>query len=544
MIKIAIFGGGVGGCTVAHELSKIPNYDINIYEKKNEIGGLARSSRDSDLCATEYCWRAYFSFYKNVFKIMNEIPLIDDSNKTVLNNLIACSNTNISDDKISWHDTIISLKSILYGITSCDSRLNELDNLTWWEALDGSSNSHLFRAIGPWLGADRYNYSYESVIKVGIELDIFPSLFSSKVRNYITTKPTSEAWFNHWQTHLENNKVKINFGVILYSVEIINNKIISCTVINNNIKKIIIADYYIFALPLEVLDIIIRKTPELQCGDFLKIPQLKKIGLHMQLSFQLYLDRSVSLGEGEGIFGKNHEFEENNTFFIVDSAWDITILQYDKVYKDTQLCGNIPEAKGGWSVAACTAYIPGIVFGKPLNQCTYDEIIIELWEQMYRSPELQKIIKKNNGYYLEPYMVIKWSPMWPTYFFDETDGKLKTSEPKFTNNAGTYQLRPSYKTPIDNLFISTAYIKETMDIFSMEAAAIAGRYVASAISGQNMGPVIVPRPALMAPFRAIDNVFYKMGLPNIGPLLIAAIVMIIIIFFIIFIKNILIKLFY
>ena len=99
MIKIAIFGGGVGGCTVAHELSKIPNYDINIYEKKNEIGGLARSSRDSDLCATEYCWRMFFHPYHNVFKIMSEIPLIEDPNKTVLNNLTTSSGTNISDKK-------------------------------------------------------------------------------------------------------------------------------------------------------------------------------------------------------------------------------------------------------------------------------------------------------------------------------------------------------------------------------------------------------------------------------------------------------------
>lgn len=34
MKKVAIFGGGVGGLTVAHELSKNPWYQIDIYEKK------------------------------------------------------------------------------------------------------------------------------------------------------------------------------------------------------------------------------------------------------------------------------------------------------------------------------------------------------------------------------------------------------------------------------------------------------------------------------------------------------------------------------
>lgn len=402
MKNIAIFGGGVGGCTVAHELSKFPHYDINIYEKKYEIGGLARSSRDPDFCATEYCWRVYFSFYNNVFKIMSEIPLLEDQNKTVLNNLTKCSNTNISDKKISLNDNFIALKSILNGMTSCDDRLNELDNLTWWDALGGSSDSHLFRAIGPWLGADRYHYSYKSVIKVGFELDIFPALFNSEVKNYITTKPTSEAWFNHWKVHLEKSGVKINFGTILNSVQIVNNRIISCTVLDDkNKEKKVVADYYVFAVPVEVLDIIVRHTPKLQRDSFLNIAKLKDMSLHMQLSFQLYFDRSISLGKNGGL--------NNNSFIIVDSPWDIIVLQYDKIYEDTKLCGKIPDARGGWSVAACTAYIPGIVFNKPMNLCTYDEIIVELWEQMYTSPELQNIIKKNNGYYMEPHMIVKWS---------------------------------------------------------------------------------------------------------------------------------------
>lgn len=39
MNKIAIFGGGIGGLTVAHELSKYNNYDIKIFERNDDIGG-------------------------------------------------------------------------------------------------------------------------------------------------------------------------------------------------------------------------------------------------------------------------------------------------------------------------------------------------------------------------------------------------------------------------------------------------------------------------------------------------------------------------
>jgi uncharacterized protein with NAD-binding domain and iron-sulfur cluster len=61
MKKIAIFGAGISGLTIAHKLSNLPKfktqYEISIYETNPVIGGLARSSRSDDDCATEYCWR-------------------------------------------------------------------------------------------------------------------------------------------------------------------------------------------------------------------------------------------------------------------------------------------------------------------------------------------------------------------------------------------------------------------------------------------------------------------------------------------------------
>lgn len=71
----------------------------------------------------------------------------------------------------------------------------------------------------------------------------------------------------------------------------------------------------------------------------------------------------------------------------------------------------------------------------------------------------------------------------------------------------------------------------------MEAAAIAGKYVASAISKQNMGPVMVSRPKMLEPFREIDKISYKLGLPNMGPFLLLLIVIVIIIIIAAFIKK-------
>ncbi len=513
MKSVAIIGGGVGGLSAAHELSKLNKYKIDIYEKKDAIGGMARSGRDADGCETEYCWRVFFGFYDNLFKILKDVPLINNKNKTPLNNMTTYKHLNFTDTKIPLLDYLRVVYVTLYGLTSSDKRMDKLDNLSWWKAIGVNKSSNMFREIGEWLGMDRYKGSYNSVIRVGMEMQIVPARLYSGYADYVTTKPTSEAVFDHWHKYLEDNGVSIHLNSQITDI-ILNNHRIESVKING---QIIDADYYIFAVPVEVLNNLINKNPSPMLkyiGDFKNIQKLKDDCLHMQLSFQVYFDRPISIGCKNQKKGKDC----GNAFMVVDSPWDLIVLQYDKIYKNVKLCKNIP-AKGGWSIAVCTAYIPGILYNKPFNQCTYEEIKEEIWAQLMNSQELRKEIRKNNNFDLSKDMIVHWSPMWPTFRFK--DGKVQTTEPKFTNNIGNIALRPSFKTPLDNMYISTAYIKETIDIFSMEAACIAGKRVAKDIAGReglnnNIDPTIWPRPFVFYPFRKIDEVSYGLGLPNMS----------------------------
>src|SRR5690606_1633151 len=114
--------------------------------------------------------------------------------------------------------------------------------------------------------------------------------------------------------------------------------------------------------------------------------------------------------------------------------------------------------------------------------------------------------------------------IWPTYKYNSKTGKLETTEPKFTNNAGTYALRPSFRTDIDNMYICTAYAKEGLDIFSMESACRVGKGVAHDINSILPNSSIIHRPPLFSIFRSIDDVMYQNNLPNIGPVLIILII--------------------
>ena len=363
---------------------------------------------------------------------------------------------------------------------------------------------------------DRYKGSYKSVIKVGTEMQIIKSKTTPKYKDYVTTRPTSETLFNPWKKHLEKNRVHINLNTVLQSIKIKDNKITEIEVYDNNTKTIqkIKSDYYIFNLPIEILDQFIDKTPELNYGDFKNIKELKNNCLHHQLSFQVYFKESINLNEA-------------NAFLLVDSPWDLIILSYDKIYNGVNICDNIPDAKGAWSIAVCTSYIPGIKIKKTFDKCTYDEIIIEIWAQIINSTKLKNLVKKNNNFELNDKLIIKWSKMWDTWSIDK-QGNLQTTEPKFTNNKGSWKLRPSYKTHIKNLYLSTAYIKETIDIFSMEAANIAGKRVASDINKNVLKPTILKRPILFKIFRQIDEIFYHIGLPNINIVLILFIICVII----------------
>ena len=518
MKKIAIFGGGIGGLSVAHELSKFNDFIIDIYERNDDIGGLARSKRDEDGCPTEISWRVFFGFYDNLFKTFSEI--VDENNKSIMNNLIVYNHINFYDKNNKFYDWIVSRYNILYGCTSCDKRLDKMDNLEWWNALKLTNDTNLLRAIGPWLGMDRYKGSYKSVIKVGIEQQIIQTYLNKNYKDFITKKPTSEAIFNYWYKHLLKNKVNIHLNTTLERI-IIENKTIKHVIIYDHIaktNKIIKADQYILNLPVEILDKIIDNTPELQYGQLLNIKKLKNNCLHNQLSFQVYFNKSINLNK-------------KNAFLISDSPWDLIILSYEQIY-DVELCKKI-NVKGGWSIAVCTSYIPGIVFNKTFDNCTYNEIIIEIWSQIKNCKKLCKYIKKYNNFDLNDNLIVKWSKMWDTWYYK--NNKLETTEPKFTNNAGSYALRPSFKTDITNLYLSTAYIKETIDIFSMEAANISGKYVANQIynnytkSQKNiLIPTIRKRPVIFNLFRFLDIIYFRLGIPNINVLLILFILLIII----------------
>ena len=113
MSTVSIFGAGIAGLTIAHELVE-KGFKVNIYELTDSIGGMAKSIRvPSNKIPTEHSWRGYWPFYKNCFDILKRIPAININ--------IEKFSQSYSIEEISKHNTRDDLwvyyKNKVYDVT-------------------------------------------------------------------------------------------------------------------------------------------------------------------------------------------------------------------------------------------------------------------------------------------------------------------------------------------------------------------------------------------------------------------------------------------
>ena len=117
--NIVVIGAGISGLTVAHYLIK-NGYNVEVYEKSNIVGGMARSVRDKNNVPTEHSWRGYGPFYYNLFKLLKEIPL--KNSKKIKENFSNHELPEYSIDEVSKHTTKDDLwtyyKGYVYDMTN------------------------------------------------------------------------------------------------------------------------------------------------------------------------------------------------------------------------------------------------------------------------------------------------------------------------------------------------------------------------------------------------------------------------------------------
>jgi hypothetical protein len=292
---------------------------------------------------------------------------------------------------------------------------------------------------------------------------------------------------------MQQCRVEYHLNARVRSIEMDGGLVRGVMVEQDRSVRVVTADYYVSALPIEVMATIVTDQMVRADPDLANIFPLSHNTEWMN-GIQYYLDDDAPIGRGHQIY--------------LDSPWALTSVSQAQFWTDVDLSrfgdGNI---RGVISVDISDWDTPGLN-GKPARECTRREIRDEVWDQLKRSLNVQ------GADVLEDEDLVHW------YLDLDIDPLLRTNaEPLFVNLVDTWRLRPRAVTAIPNLFLASDYVQTFTDLATMEAANEAARRAVNGIlehSGSDAPPCRLwdlHEPELLEPWRANDRARYQQGLP-------------------------------
>ena len=408
MTKVVIIGGGVAGLSAAHELIN-RGFQVEVYEASSCAGGKARSlgvpgsgkDERKDLSG-EHGFRFFPRFYKHIIATMKEIP-VKGNLKSVYGNLVETTQIKLarfdkeavimparfpkslrefekylqgslnSDLGLSPQDKSDFALKIWQLLTSChDRRRNEYERIGWWEFLDSDNHSVAYQTIfsrgltRTLVAARAETASTKTGGNIFLQLmfDVgLPGVSSDRILN----APTNDAWINPWLKYLQEKGVQFHFNTPTQYIQCNDQKISGVVVSNNGIDNTITADYFLFAVPVEVMANLLNK--DLITAD----PTLENI---------IELSKSVSWMNGTQFYLTEDVQTCNGHTIYIDTPWALTSISQKQFWPEVDLSSyGDGKVKGILSIDISDWDSPGILYKKSAKNCTKEEIIKEIWEQ-------------------------------------------------------------------------------------------------------------------------------------------------------------------
>ncbi|MDQ4074953.1 MAG: FAD-dependent oxidoreductase, partial [Chloroflexota bacterium] len=328
--------------------------------------------------------------------------------------------------------------------------------------------------------------------------------------------PTNVVWIDPWVAYLRQRGVDFHFNAPAIALHCTDGRIRSVTVQENEQPIEVTADYYLVCVPVEAMarllqDDVYVENGETRYRNVLEAdPSLAGI---LELSqnvawmngIQFYLRRDVPIARGHTMY--------------LDSPWALTSISQHQFWPHIDLShygdGTI---QGILSVDISNWDVPGILYGKPAELCTIEEIKAETWAQLKRSlngPGREVLRDEDlHSAYVD-------TDIQPSEVPDEMD---TDAEPLLINKVNTWSLRPGAFTRLPNLFLAADYVRTNTQLATMEAANEAARRAVNAIlnaSGSKASLCEIwslHEPAVLAPWRWYDQWRFRRGLPWNAPL--------------------------
>jgi uncharacterized protein with NAD-binding domain and iron-sulfur cluster len=476
----------------------------------------------------EHGFRFFPGFYRHVHDTMSRIPFRDNP-RGVLDNLVPTTRTALARagapdmlvcsrfprDRHDWttavrgavdflrimplRDMAHYLRRLLVWLTSCDERrLHEYEHIPWWEFTQapgrsagyqqflGQGFTRLMVAIRAEEGSTR------TVGAIGLQLGLGLLTHGVDV-DAVLSGPTNDMWIDPWVAHLQTLGVVFQHSAPVRRIHTDGRSITHVTIENDGREVDVTADYYVAALPVEVMTALLTEDLKRAAPSMANIGRLRTAWMN---GIQFYLARRAPIVHGHIVY--------------VDSPWALTSVSQDQFWHSIDLSEyGDGEVKGILSVDISDWETPGLLYGKPARECDPVEIKNEVWLQILAhldaEGQQQLTRAKIMRWFLDPSIV------YPT------PSRAVNLEPLLINTVGSLAHRPHAWTEIPNLFLAADYVRTGTDLACMEAANEAARRAANALLDRAESPA--PRaaiwpltePSIFRRFKEWDRLVFERG---------------------------------
>ena len=536
--RVAILGGGVGGLSAAHELIE-RGFEVSVYERRDVFGGKARSIPVPDTgqggrkdLPGEHGFRFFPGFYRHLPDTMKRIPYA--GNASVFENLVEATRIHVAragqppliltaripqniDD---WTVTFLEIfkgigvpnEEVLFFadrmfvlLTSCTERMDtEYEQIPWWKFIDAANHSAAYQTLlgkGLTRSLVAVRAQEASTRTAGRTLaQLLFGLLTFGGFDRLLNGPTSDVWLTPWVTWLKQRGVDFQGGTTIQALYSSTAGITSVTAVTNGQSREITADYYVSALPVEVMTPLVDESLKTVAPSLANLDKLRTAWMN---GIQFYLAADVAMEFGHSLYA--------------DSPWALTSISQRQFWNQANLADFGDGKTGGiLSVDISDWEEPGILYGKKAMECSKQEIENEVWAQ------IQQHVNVGGAQVLLDGNLQRWF-LDPDVVFPNPDGVTTNLEPLMINTSGSLQYRPEAFTEIPNLFLASDYVKTNTDVACMEAANEAARRAVNALLDRaessaaraTVWPLSVPE--IFRPFIDYDRLRFRLGLPHAGP---------------------------
>ena len=477
----------------------------------------------------EHGFRFFPGFYKHVIDTMRRTPY--GANGNVADNLrvatrillargglseitwVARSPANLEELRVFLVELLTPLgvpkaeliffvSRLLAVATSCaERRLAEYENIPWWNFIAAPQMSKTYQAyLGQGLTrslvAMRAEESSTRTVGNTLLQLLYGLISPDLVFDRLLGGPTNDVWIDPWVQYLRKLGVDFQTGMMTTNIATDGTRVSGVTMQSASGPSNITADFYIAALPVEVMtglmtDELKRAAPALA--------HLDKLETRWMNGIQFYLAKDEPLTNGHVIY--------------LNSQWALTSVSQRQFWTNNDLSQYGDGRVGGiLSVDISEWEVAGALSGKPARACTAEEIKDEVWA------ELKQHLNVDGAMAIDDSNLLSWF-LDPDIEFPNPSSATN-AEPLMINTAGSLQYRPEAQVELQNLFVASDYVRTYTDIACMEAANEAARRAVNCLlvasgSGKPLARLWPLEEAVfLKPLQEIDRIRFGLGLKH------------------------------